>query len=458
MTSRRNFLGSLGAFSLAAAQTPRRNVLFIVADDLNPALHCYGHPQVQSPHIDQLARRGVRFERAYCQYPLCQPSRTSFLSGRRPETTKVWTLDTPTRKHLGDAVFLPEHFRRNGYFTAMSGKVFHTGEHAEDPRSWDEEHREFGKTPKPAEVLTQGTAEGPRGHSFVWDILKTADEQTPDGIAARRAVSLMEKAALAQKPFFIGAGFRRPHSPYAAPKKYYDLYPLESLTLPQTPVSHFSRILAAAVNHDPPPQPMQDRETREFLRAYYASTSFVDAQVGVLLAGLTRLGLWESTTVVFFGDHGGLWHKNSLFEQGTRVPLIIYSPGRKGLGRASPRLVELVDLYPTLVDLCGLPPAQGLEGVSLAPLLDDPARPWKTAAFSMQGRGRERAEAASDILYTGKTIRTERWRYTEWDEGRQGVELYDHRADPGELNNLSAQPALQPTIAALKAQLQTLRK
>jgi uncharacterized sulfatase len=460
MSTRRSFLASVTAAGALRASAQRHNVLFVVADDLNTALGCYGDPAVQSPHLDQLARRGVLFSQAHCQYPLCQPSRASFLSGLRPETTRVWTLDTPTRKYIGDAVLLPEHFRKNGYFTAMSGKVYHTGEHAEDPRSWDEEYREYGKNPPRESILAEGTAEGPRGHSFSWAMLKSKDEETPDGVVARRAVSLMEKAARAGKPFFIGAGFRRPHSPYAAPQKYFNPYPLDGIPLPQTPPSHLAKILPAAMNHDPPPQPMKDREVREFRRAYYACISFMDAQVGVLMDGLTRLRLWENTIVVFLGDngyhlgdHGGLWHKNSLFEEGTRIPLIVSAPGRKGTGRRTARLVELVDLYPTLAHLCGLAAPPGLEGTSFAPLLDDPSRPWKKAAFTMQGRGKERAEAAKDIVFLGKSMRTERWRYTEWEGGKQGVELYDHQTDPGELVNLAESAAHQRAAAQLRAQL-----
>lgn len=457
MLTRRQFLHAT-APALLTRRSRRLNVLFVVADDLNTALGCYGWP-VKTPWTDRLAARGVLFERAYCQFPLCQPSRASFLSGLRPETTRVWTLQTPTRQYVGDHVFLPEYFRRNGWYTAMVGKVYHTGECCEDPRSWDEEHREFGKNPPASEIIRLVKAEGPRGHTFEWATLKTPDEKTPDGIVARRVVEIIEKARRAGRPFFLGVGFRRPHAPYAAPAQYFDWYPPEKIALPPQPPKGY-RVLPAALNHEPPPQPLSDRQVREFIAAYYACVSFMDAQLGVIMDAMDRMALWDETVVVFtsdngyhLGDHGGLWHKNTLFEESARVPLIVWAPGRRGMGARSPRLVELVDLYQTLAELCNLPQPEGLEGLSFAPLLDEPARPWKRGAFTMQGRGRERTEAARDIVFVGRSVRTDRWRYTEWDEGRQGVELYDHARDPGELRNLAGSPRHRAVERELQALL-----
>ena len=430
------------AFLRSAGQ--RRNVLFVVADDLNTVGGCYGRPIVKTPNMDRLARRGVLFDRAYCQYPLCQPSRTSLLSGLRPETTRVWTLETPTRQYVGDATFLPELFRKSGYRTAHAGKIYHTGEQCEDPRSWDEEVRERGKTPPASEIVESAKGAGPKGHSFEWAKLKTEDADTPDGAVARKTVEWLQAAAKNDAPFFLGAGFRRPHAPYAAPKKYFDLYPPRDMPLPHTSPDDFKRLLPAAINHDPPDKPLPDAEIRQFLAAYYASVTFMDAQLGVLLDAMDSLRLWESTVLVFFGDngyhlgeHGGLWHKMTLFEESCRIPLIVAAPGIRGAGQRSPRLVELIDLFPTLAELCGLKPPSDLEGTSLAPLLDAPLRRWKTGAFTIQGRGKERTEAAKEIEFLGKSVRTESWRYTEWDEGRRGAELYDHRTDPGELRNLA---------------------
>jgi len=458
--SRRSLLvAAMGAKALSVDGARRTNVLFVISDDLPNVGGCYGHPVVHTPNMDRLARHGVLFDRAYCQYPLCQPSRASFLSGLRPETTRVWTLETPTRQYVGDAVFLPELFRKNGYFTAHAGKVYHTGDVCEDPRSWDEEVRESGKTPPKSEIIRSSNSQGPKGHTFEWDILKTEDARMPDGIVARKTAEWMEKCAHEGKPFFLGAGFRRPHAPYAAPQKYFDLYPAYKIPLPKTAPEDFRRVLPAALNHDPPEKPLSDDEVRQFLAAFYACVTFMDAQLGVLLDAMDRLRLWDNTAVVFFGDngyhlgeHGGLWHKNSLYEESARIPLIVVAPGRRGSGRSSQRLVELVDLYPTLADLCGLPAPSTLEGTSFLPLLDNPSRPWKKAAFTMQGRGKERAEAAKDIEFLGKSVRTERWRYTEWDEARQGAELYDHRNDPEERVNL----AEDPKHAAVRAELRDL--
>jgi uncharacterized sulfatase len=436
----------------------RRNVLFIVADDLNTALGCYGDRTVRTPNIDGFARRGVLFGNAYCQYPLCQPSRTSFLSGRRPATTQVYTLQTPTRKFLGDTVFMPEYFRRQGYYTAHVGKVFHTGgDEFEDARSWDEEFREFGKTPPREAILRAGTEAGPKGHTFEWDVLKTPDEQTPDGFVARKSVELLEKAVKGSKPFFLGVGFRRPHAPYAAPQKYFDLYPQAQIPLPTGSPADYARLLPAAINHEAPDQPLSSKVIREHIAAYYACNSFIDAQVGYVLDAVARLKLWENTNIVFLGDngyhlgdHGGLWHKSSLFEMGAHIPLIAYAPGRKGLTQRSTRLVELVDLYPTLTELSGLSRPDGLEGTSFVPILDDPKRPWKKASFSTMGRGKDRSETAKEIDFLGQSVRTDRWRYTEWDGGKQGVELYDESNDPLELHNLAGQKEFAKVESEMK--------
>ncbi len=441
-----------------AAQDKQLNVLFIVSDDMNNDLGCYGNPVVQSPHLDRLARLGMRFDRAYCQVPLCNPSRVSFLSGLRPDKTQVYTLSEETRSHLGDWVMLPEYFRHHGYFSAMVGKIYHTGEGHEDPRSWDFEQREFGKRPPQDQILKWGNPDGPGGHTTDWSWLKTADRGTPDGIVARKAAAVMEQSVRAGKPFFLGAGFRRPHAPYGVPKKYFDLYPVESIQLPpEVPVGYYARLLAASINYPAPDKPLSDLEQRELIAAYYACNSFVDAQVGVLLDALDRLKLWDSTIVVYLGDHGyhlgdhgGFWHKLSLFEQSARVPLILYAPGMKASGRACAQLVELIDLYPTLTSLCGLEQPRGLDGTNLAPLLADPTQAVKEAAYSLVARSEDPEKHARERAYLGRSVRTLRWRYTEWEQGQRGVELYDHRHDPGELVNLAGVPRYAEEEARLK--------
>lgn len=436
----------------------RLNVLFIVADDLNNHLGCYGY-DVKTPAIDELARRGMRFDRAYCQVPVCNPSRVSFLSGLRPDRTKVYTLLTPTREHLGDWGMLPEYFRENGYFAAGIGKVYHTDVGFEDPRSWDLEVREFGKRPPLDQIVKWGESDGPGEHTNDWAWLKTPDDETPDGIVARKAVEVMRARSRDGKPFFLGVGFRRPHAPFAAPRKYFELYPTDEMPLSAAPpAGHYSGLLPAAHNYAPPKRPLSEKEQRELIAAYYACNSFVDAQVGVLLDALTELGLWDDTIVVFFGDHGyhlgehgGLWHKMSLFEESCRVPLIIAAPGMKAVGQACEQLVELVDLYPTLVSLSGLPERSGLDGVDLAPLLDYPSKPVKQAAYTMTTRDdRPKPTHEKIMVYQGRSVRTPRWRYTEWDGGKRGVELYDHENDLHEWQNVANDPAHAKTVIELQ--------
>lgn len=444
-------LATFAAWLLAAAlhgtePAPRWNVLFIVADDLNNDLGCYGNPVVKSPNIDRLAASGVRFDRAWCQYPVCNASRTSFLSGRRPDTTGVIDNSTPPRTHLKDAVMLPEHFRRNGYTTIKVGKIFHTGDAFEDPRSWDTDIRETkeAKNPPESQIIEKG--EGV--------VLNAKDEDTWDGFVARKAAALMEQAARDGKPFFVAAGFRRPHTPYIAPKKYFDLYPPEKLTPRPEPPEHVKNIPPIALTYNLGSERLPEPRRRPVMSAYYASVSFMDAQVGVLLDTLDRLKLRDRTVVVFLGDHGyhlgehgGLWHKMTVFEEAARVPLIVAAPGKKP--GVSPRLVELVDLFPTLAELCGLPKPDGLEGLSFVPLLGWPGQPWKKAAFTVVSHaGKVKGGAELDPTKLGRTVRTERWRYTEWFDG--SVELYDHDTDPHEFANLAHAPNNAATIAELK--------
>ncbi len=437
--------------SLWADDKPRLNVLFIVADDLNNNLGCYGHRLVQSPNIDRLATRGVRFDRAYCQYPVCNPSRTSFLSGRHPDTTGIVDNVTPTRTFLKDTVFLPQYFRQQGYLTLKVGKIFHTGDAFEDPRSWDEDLREttHAKNPPASQIVRR------QGQGGV--VLKAADEDTWDGLVARQAVERMDKAVRQGKPFFLAVGFRRPHTPYIAPQKYFDMYPPQDILLPTEPPEHLQGIPPIALTYKSGGKPLTNQR-RETMAAYYASISFMDAQVGVLLNALDRGRLWEKTVVVFMsdhgyhlGEHGGLWHKMSLFEESARVPLLVAVPGRKA-NTACQRLVELVDLFPSLTELCGLTTPAGLEGTSLVPLLDDPTRSWKKAAFSVVSRAIVNGTQRLDPTKMGRSLRTERYRYTEWFEG--SAELYDHVKDPQEFQNLAKDPRHAKTVAELKQLLQ----
>lgn len=445
-------------FAPSVVSAKQLNVLLIVTDDMNNDLGCYGNSVVQSPHIDRLAELGTRFDRAYCQVPLCNPSRVSFLSGLRPDKTQVFTLKHPTRSHLGDWVMLPEYFRKSGYFTAQVGKIYHTKDGFEDPQSWDSEMREFGKRPPLDQIIKTDDPDGPGEHTNDWSWLKTADENTPDGIMARKAVEIMEQRDGEEKPFFIGVGFRRPHAPFAVPKAYFDLYPPAEMTpRPSAPEGHYDSLPVAAISYPAPAQPLNEQQQKELIAAYYACNSFVDAQVGVLLTALDRLELWNDTIVVFvsdhgyhLGEHGGMWHKLTLFEESARVPLIIFAPGAKAAGQPCGQLVEMIDLYPTLAALSGLAIPDGLDGVNLQPVLDDPSQPVKDAAYSTIARADDpHANHAKVMNFLGQSVRTDQWRYTEWDEGRKGVELYDHENDPQEWNNLAEKAEHADTVAQL---------
>jgi iduronate 2-sulfatase len=435
----------------------RFNVLLIVADDMNTQLGCYG-ADAKTPTIDGLSKRGMQFNRAYCQVPVCNPSRVSLLSGLRPDRTQIYTLNAPTRRYLGDWQMLPEYFRKNGYFTAQVGKIYHTGDGFEDPRSWDVEIREFGKSPPREEVIKSAVPGGAGRHTNEWAWLKTPDKNMPDGIVARRAAGIMQQAKQEGRPFFMGIGFRRPHAPYAVPKKYFDMYPPELVHMPNPgPPGVFDKLLPAAINFPPRERAVTVQEKRQLVAAYYASLSFVDAQLKIVLDAVGELGMWENTVIVFLGDHGyhlgehgGLWHKMSLFEESARVPLIIYAPGRKTTGQQCTGVVELIDVYPTLVSLCGLPHREGLDGIDLSPLLNDPLLPTKDAAYTMTTRDDSPAQDHEGaVSYLGRSLRNERWRYTEWDHGKRGVELYDHANDPHEWNNLANEPSQADTVQTL---------
>jgi uncharacterized sulfatase len=272
----------------------------------------------------------------------------------------------------------------------------------------------------------------------------------------------MKEAAGRDQPFFLGIGFRRPHAPYAAPQKYFELYPLKSINLPKAPPSgHFASLLPAAVNYPPRAREISQQEQRELIAAYYACTSFVDAQVKLVLDAVSELGGWDNTAIVFIGDHGyhlgehgGLRHKMSLFEESARVPLIIYAPGADAAGQSCAKLVELIDLYPTLVSVCGLPTRAGLDGIDLSPMLDDATRPTKPAAYTMTTRDDSPAQDHAKVMsYQGRSVRTDRWRFTEWDGGKRGVELYDHDNDPHEWKNLANDPRYENTVRKLQQAL-----
>ncbi len=459
----RSLLCLLMLFTLVTcpAQAKKLNVLFVVSDDLNTDLGCYGHPMVQSPQLDQLAAKGVRFNAAYCQYPLCSPSRASFLTGRRPNANGVLRnprdggISPHFRQYIPNTVTLPELFKRNGYFVARVGKLYHYGVPRnigtgglDDARSWDQTINPRGRD-KEEEAKIFSLRKGQFGGTLSWLAADGTDEEQTDGIGATEAIELLDRRK--DQPFFLAVGFYRPHTPYVAPKKYFARYPLESIRLPQIPENFRAQLpapaLASAKNEE---AQMTDRQRQEAIQAYYASTAFMDAQLGRLLNALDRLGLRENTVVVFCSDHGyhlgdhGLWKKKSLFERSARVPLLIHAPGMAGNGKVANAPVELIDLYPTLAELCGLKTPAYLDGTSLVPVLHNPAQQVKPAAYSQVNR-RD---------FVGVSLRTPRWRYTEWDGGNKGLELYDHQNDPQEYNNLADNSDYAKVLDELKLLMQ----
>lgn len=451
-------VGAAFLASLRAAPATRPNVLFIAVDDMNNDLGCYGSPVVKSPHIDRLAQRGVRFDRAYCQFPLCSPSRSSLMTGLRPDQTRVFNLQYHFRTGLPDVVTLPQMFMRNGYYAARVGKIYHYGNPGDigtsgldDPPSWKEFFNPAGtdKTTLESDVINLLPDRAGLGSTLAFYADPSGrDEDHTDGKVATQAIELLEKHK--NEPFFLAVGFYKPHCPYIAPKKYFDLYPIDKIDIPTVPEKFATTVPQAALTSTRPwpNYNLQRDQLRRAKQAYYAAISFVDAQVGRVVDALDRLGLRENTIIVFWSDHGyslgerGLWMKQNCYEESARVPLIISAPGIKsGVGTTSKRMVELVDLYPTLADLAGVEPPKNLAGASLRPLLAKADAPWDRPAFTQVERQG----------FPGHSVRTPRWRYTEWDGGKQGVELYDHDSDPGEMKNLATDAKYAANVAELKA-------
>ncbi|MBI5693637.1 MAG: sulfatase [Verrucomicrobia bacterium] len=447
---------------LAAAPTPSRpNVLLIVSDDLNTRLGCYGAAEAKTPNLDRLAARGLRFDRAYCNYPVCNVSRTSFLSGRYPEVTGVLNNATNPRLRLGaDFQFLPEYFRAHGYATAGCGKIAHgtfsqavAWDYYSEPQRGGEEDdvvrdgkqkgaKKGGKKGKAAAAAAAGS--GP-AVPFPWQATTNADEEEPDGQVARRLLRYF--SAQPGKPFFIAAGFHKPHIPHTAPKKYFDLHDPARMPTPPEPPGHEKDIPGIAW------APRSERnltieQRRAIIQHYYAAVSFMDAQVGILLAEMDRLNLWDSTLVVFMsdhgwhlGEHGGFYAKMSLMDESARAPFIVAGRGVPR-GAATSSLLEYVDLFPTLVDLAGLPLHAGQQGVSQAPVIRDPAAKARESAYTIVLRGGNKI---------GRALHTATHTYLEWPDGSR--QLYDAVTDPREYANLASQAAHAGTLQAMTALL-----
>jgi len=444
-----------------AADAKRPNVLLLMSDDLAATLSCYGYPQAKTPNLDALAKRSVLFSRAYCQFPHCNPSRSSMMSGLRPNTTRVTNNDDNLYKNIPDVLTLPHHFRDNGYATARCGKIFHLGvpsglESMDDPQAWDfgtPFKSELPFPPKRKSIVNVGTN---KKQGIGWQEIPGDDDQLVDGVFAKTAIEWLGQRDQ-EKPFFLAVGFHRPHLPLVAPAKYYDLHPLENIMLPAAPADDEADIPAPARNGAVPGYALTSTpdQRRAAIRAYLACVSYVDAQAGRLLAAIKQMGLDDNTIILFTSDHGwhlgehGLWHKRSLFEESARVPLIMHTPDMKTGGQLSRSLVELLDVFPTLCDLCSLPAPKHLQGQSLRPLLNDPTASIHDAAFTQARRGK-------NAEFWGRTIRTARWRCTEWDAGENGVELYDHDNDPHEYTNLANDPQHADVLKELRARLAKL--
>lgn len=476
--SRREFLSTVAGAAAAAALPGRLfaapsksarkpNVLFLMADDMRVELGCYGSMfHAKTPNLDALAKSGVRFDRNYCQFPLCNPSRSSLLTGRNPTKTGVLGNRTAFRDLHPDWTSLPQLFRQNGYVAVRAGKIFHGG--IDDPKAWDDaggwtsadeggaESHNVGHTMDLSRIaatnstpintnapLSEGLRRAQYSDRIV--VLDGNGEGHGDYHTADRTIENLRKYK--DQPFFIACGFVKPHSPPTAPQRFFNWYDPAKIELtpdfaawPTVPPG-FPTAAIRKRNADLfIGRPASEVEAREVIRAYIASISWTDWNIGRVLTELDRLGLRENTIVVFVVDHGyqlgekGKWSKaGSLFEMGTRVPLIISAPGMKGNGQTCPRIVQSLDLYPTLTELCGLPAPRELEGASIAPLLKAPSAKWDKPAFSIW------SEDGKTIH--GTAVRTEQWRYAEYGpDGQGGAMLLDPKADPLELKNLANDP------------------
>lgn len=449
-----------------ALQAQKTNILFIAADDLNCDINAYGVSQVKTPNLDRLAAMSVRFDNAYCQQPLCGPSRASIMTGMRPNTINNFRLSDKLRAKNPDVVTLGQFFKQKGYYSGRVGKIYHYGNPSEigtnghdDEATWTERFNPAGidKT-REDEIISYGhnSKSGKRqlGISMAWWDPISKDEEHTDGMVATKAIEMME--AHKNEPFFIAAGFFNPHCPYVAPKKYFDLYDINEIEMQDLAEAKadLEDVPEMATMRDTKAWPyyfdsVTVEEAKQCKLAYYASISFIDAQIGRLLDALEEKDLMKNTIVVFWSDHGyflgekGLWYKRKAFERSARVPLFLKVPnGPEGMNCTKP--VELIDLYPTLVDYTGHSVSKDLEGMSLRSLLENPKAKWKDYAIT---------QIHHSPGAQGYSLRTEKWRYTEWNNGEAGKELYNHENDPEEITNLAENPKYSDVIKTLSSQL-----
>jgi iduronate 2-sulfatase len=452
-----------------AAERP--NILLICVDDLKPLLGCYGDELAQTPNIDRLASRGMRFDRAYCNQAVCAPSRNALLTGLRPQTLGIYDLGTNFREAVPDAVTLPQYFKANGYRTEGMGKIFHEGHgNHDDAASWSVPHWKSkvvryalkesgapkGKTREEALFSNVPRAQAnrlPKGAAY--EAADVPDNAYPDGQLADKAIRRLKQAAKnPDEPFFMAVGFVKPHLPFCAPKKYWDLYDPSKLMLAErrTP-PHGAPGFAPTTwgelrNYSgiPDTGELPDKLQRTLIHGYRAATSYMDAQVGRVLGAIEETGLAKNTIIVFWGDHGwhlgdhGMWCKHTNYEQATRIPLLFVLPNAEHRGNATTSLVESVDIYPTLCELAGLPVPQGLDGTSFAAVLKDPTAASKDAVYHVYPRQR----------MLGRAARTDRYRIVEWKKPGAApstavLEFYDYVNDPDETKNLAPDEPLMAT-------------
>lgn len=427
------------------------NVLFIVADDLRPNLACYGDEYAHTPNIDRLAGRGVLFNRAYCQQAVCNPSRASLLTGLRPDETGVTDLKTNFRTRFPDLVTLPQLFKNNGYLTLGAGKVFHQLTQTSDRLSWSEPIT----SQQEKKYILPENKQG-KGKQNVTECADVHDTAYVEGRMTRNVFSFLAKAKAKEQPFFIAVGFYKPHAPYCAPIKYWNIYKDQVFEIKDRERPTGSPQLAFHNNQEirgyrdiPKEGPIPSEKEQLIYRGYYACVSYVDAQVGMILNELERLGFDENTIVVFWGDHGyhlgeqSSWCKSTNFELDARAPLIIAAPSMHGNGLKSDAIVEFVDVYPTLADLAGLEAPENLSGESLVPLLNRPDKKWKNLAFNQFARP-YRAIFKEVETHRGYSVRTDRWRCTCWYDNKSGEivekELYYLQGTDIEKENLAGIP------------------
>ena len=470
------------AASIPAAPAPRPNVLLVCVDDLKPLLGCYGDPKLKSPAIDGLAGRGVLFERAYCNQAVCAPSRNTLMTGKRPTTLGIYDLGTNFRKSVPDAVTLSQYFMKHGYRAEAMGKIFHVGHgNHEDAASWSVPHwkpraGQGGGYALPENRPPSGTREEamfrnkpgartlPRGAAV--EAADVPDSAYGDGMIADEAIRRLQAAKdQPTQPWFLAVGFLKPHLPFIAPKKYWDLYQRSSfqpdpLQTPPAGAPDFARTNWGELRNYsdiPSTGPLTPEQQRELIHGYHAAVSYMDAQLGRVLAALDRLELTTNTIIILWGDHGwhlgdhGMWCKHTNYEQANRIPLIVSAPAVAKGGSRSRSLVETADIYPTLCDLAGLPVPAGLDGRSFATCVKDPATPTKDAVFHVYPRT---PKGMGALL--GRAVRTDRYRLVEWKKAGAPadtaiLELYDYTTDPNETRNLAKD---QPeTVARLRAVL-----